>query len=179
MASGVYKFLYVAGSGAMPSTIRVVVQPTRALQRETLARLLSYGVKAMIFPPDDGEYEETVPSGVLVAPEVTAYTSWQAFLSHYQARPNIDPAVFDDANQVLITSGCWPCIRFEYIDAEPSAEVVDKIHRGLYLPLPPIDLHRRKAPYSSRTGVREFSKELEEERGISFRKNEVVSWREF
>ena len=85
MASCVEKFLYVAGTGAgksvafallasaMPSTMRVVVQPTRALQPETLARLRSYGVKGMIFhPPDDTEDEETVPSGVLVAPEVTA-----------------------------------------------------------------------------------------------------------
>ena len=120
MAAGVDKFLYVAGTGAgksvvfalpayaMPSTMIVVVQPTRGLQRETLARLRSYGIKGMIFPPEEGEDEEVVPSVVLVTPEATAYSTWQAFLNRHHARRSIDRAVLDEAHEILINSDFRP-----------------------------------------------------------------------
>ena len=124
IAVGVDKFLYIARTGAgksvvfalpaytIPSTIIVVIQPIRRLQYKTLARLRSYSIKGMIFPLEEGEDEEVIPSIVLVMPEATAYSTQQAFLNRHYTRYSIDQAVLDKAYKILINSDFQPQIAY-------------------------------------------------------------------
>ena len=114
IAIGVDKFLYIARTRAgklvvfallaytIPSTIIVIVQPTRGLQYKTLACLRSYSIKGMIFLLEEGEDKEVVPSVMLVTPEAIAYSTQQAFLNRHYIRRSIDQVVLDKAYEILI-----------------------------------------------------------------------------
>ena len=66
----------------------------------------------MIFPLEEGKDEEVVPLVVLVTPEATAYSTWQAFFNRYYARYSIDRAVLDKAYEILINSDFRPRIAY-------------------------------------------------------------------
>lgn len=122
MARGVAKLIYVSAVGSgksvvfalpaftMPSSMVVVIQPTKSLQKETCLKLQQQGIQATIFSAAEGEDADVVSSVMLVTPEATAKPAWRSFITQQHVEGRIDRVVLDECHEILINADFRPQI---------------------------------------------------------------------
>ncbi|KAF2969220.1 hypothetical protein GQX73_g4329 [Xylaria multiplex] len=110
------KVIYITGTGggksiafALPAYVQpegcnVVIQPTRALQRDTFARLAAMKINVSIWEPHSTNPASSV---ILVTPEAIAWREWKGFVQRQRVHSRIDRVILDEAHQVLLSSQKW------------------------------------------------------------------------
>ncbi|KAI0448463.1 P-loop containing nucleoside triphosphate hydrolase protein [Xylaria acuta] len=110
------KVVYVAGTGggksiafALPAYVQpegcnIVIQPTRALQQDTFARLTAMGINVSIWEPHSTNPASAV---ILVTPEAMARREWKGFAQRQRLHSRIDRVILDEAHEILLSNKTW------------------------------------------------------------------------
>ncbi|GAW26870.1 putative DNA helicase protein [Rosellinia necatrix] len=137
------KVVYVAGTGSgksvaftlpayvQPDGCNIVIQPTRALQRDTYARLSAMSISVSIWDPQSTNPSSSV---VLVTPEAMARREWKGFAQRQRLHRRVDRIMLDEAQEVLLADQGW---RRRLLDIRDDMDLVSP--RQVYLTgtLPP------------------------------------------
>ncbi|KAI0377894.1 hypothetical protein F5Y04DRAFT_167388 [Hypomontagnella monticulosa] len=119
----------------LPESCVVVIQPTKALQMNTLETLTRLKISCAIYSS-----QALTPrcSVVLVTPDAMRYAQWRLFVRHRKEMQGIDRVILDEAHGILDSDGKFR-LKYEGI----RSHMDDVSHRQIYMTgtLPPTRQH--------------------------------------
>lgn len=111
--------LYISATGSgksmvfmLPASIHqdgmtIVIQPTRALQRDTAQRLEAMGISVWRWMTKSMPQPTQLPTVLLVTPEGMGTAEWDAFRQWDQFKRAVTRVVLDECQEVILTDSCF------------------------------------------------------------------------